>query len=415
MARSTEKSGVRPRHVAVLGCTGSIGRQALEVVAGTPGLSVVGLVAGSNATLTLDQARAFGVRAVGFHDATAARRAAGTGGLEVFAGDDGIAELVEAVAAEANAAGAELTVLNGIVGAAGLRATLVALRCGATLALANKESMVAGGNFVLQAARESRARIIPVDSEHSAIFQCLAGGRPSSRSDGRVPEANPLLSAEEILLTGSGGPFRGFSRAQLEHVTADQALRHPNWVMGPKVTIDSATLMNKGLELIEAHFLFGVPYGQIRVVIHPQSTVHSLVRYSDGSVLAHLGVPDMRTPIGYALTYPDRAPLAMVKPLDLAQRELSFAPPDDKEFRCLALARAAGERGSGAAIVLNAANEIAVAAFLDRRLSFLGIADLVERSLERLGDAPVDDVDDVFALDAEARVVSAALLPAQTV
>jgi 1-deoxy-D-xylulose-5-phosphate reductoisomerase len=311
---------------------------------------------------------------------------------------------------------------------------MVALRCGATLALANKESMVAGGPFVLQAARENDAAIIPVDSEHSAIFQCLAAGRPGAGEAGRAAAAgpaagigpageagpamvNPLLPPEEILLTGSGGPFRGFSREQLAWVTSEQALHHPNWVMGPKVTIDSATLMNKGLEVIEAHYLFGVPYEQISVVIHPQSIVHSLVRYGDGAVLAHLGVPDMRTPIGYALTYPQRAPLPMVSPLDLSARELSFSPPDTTSFRCLALAQAAGQTaaaaqaagrpaGAGAPIVLNAANEIAVHAFLAGRLSFLGIADLVEQTLEQLAEVPVGSLDDVFALDGEARRVA---------
>ncbi len=226
--------------------------------------------------------------------------------------------------------------LNGIVGAAGLRASLAALEAGATLALANKESMVAGGPFVLAAARAAGARIIPVDSEHSAIFQCLEGGRRGAGRmgvEGRAPLADtpaaaaaaaagrpgddPLLRAEEILLTGSGGPFRGRTRDELAAVTAAQALKHPNWVMGPKVTIDSATLMNKGLEVIEAHELFGVPYDAVRVVVHPQSIVHSLVRFSDGAVLAHLGVPDMRTPIGYALSWPGRAPLPMVPALDL--------------------------------------------------------------------------------------------------
>lgn len=445
------------RRVLLLGCTGSIGRQALEVIAALPNLSVAGLVAGSDWQTTLTQARAFNVSLVALHDESAAAAArtaagqmatAGAGGapaaLRVLAGDAGIAEIIENAAQTAREDGVPLIVLNGIVGAAGLRATMVALRCGATLALANKESMVAGGPFVLQTARESGAAIIPVDSEHSAIFQCLAAGRPGAAEAGGPAAAglaagigpagpgamgqaageagpalaNPLLPPEEILLTGSGGPFRGFSREQLAQVTREQALHHPNWVMGPKVTIDSATLMNKGLEVIEAHYLFGVPYEQIRVVIHPQSIVHSLVRYGDGAVLAHLGVPDMRTPIGYALTYPQRAPLPMVSPLDLSARELSFLPPDTTSFRCLALAQAAGQTaaaaqaagrsaGAGAPIVLNAANEIAVHAFLAGSLSFLGIAALVEQTLEQLADVPVGSLDDVFALDSEARRVAA--------
>ena len=451
------------KRVVVLGCTGSIGRQALEVVAAVPGLSVVGLVANSNWQATLAQAQAFGVGLVGFQDqkaasaAIATASAAGSAGAaaiaaramtgasstcRVLAGDEGVAELIASAAQAARDAGDTLTVLNGIVGAAGLRATMVALRCGATLALANKESMVAGGQFVLQAARESGSAIIPVDSEHSAIFQCLAAGRPggvaSAQAAAAEPVVNPLLPPEEILLTGSGGPFRGFSREQLARVTSEQALHHPNWVMGPKVTIDSATLMNKGLEVIEAHYLFGVPYEQISVVIHPQSIVHSMVRYGDGAVLAHLGVPDMRTPIGYALSYPERAPLSMVSALDLSARELSFLPPDTQNFRCLALAQAAGQKaaaaqgagqavagqkaraslpagrsaGAGAPVVLNAANEIAVNAFLAGRLTFLGIADLVEQTLERLGDSPVTSLDDVFTLDAEARRVATGQMPA---
>ena len=330
--------------------------------------------------------------------------------------------------------------LNGIVGAAGLRASLATLAAGATLALANKESMVAGGPFVLAAARAAGARIIPVDSEHSAIFQCLEGGRRGAgrmgvegrwracryarrRGDGRRsgrPPDDPLLHAEEILLTGSGGPFRGRTAAELATVTAEKALKHPNWVMGPKVTIDSATLMNKGLEVIEAHELFGVPYDAVRVVIHPQSIVHSLVRFSDGAVLAHLGVPDMRTPIGYALSWPGRAPLPMVPPLDLFARDLTFVEPDTATFRCLALACAAGAAaarawagrtpgdgggGAGAAapIALNAADEVAVQAFLDGRIGFLAIADVVERVLERCADAPIADLDAVFDCDAGAR------------
>ena len=430
------------KRVVILGCTGSIGRQALEVVAAVPGLSVVGLVANSNWQATLSQAQTFDVGLVGFQDQKAADAAAaamsGAGGVgvavnaapartgarlscRVLAGDDGVAELIASAAQAARDAGDTLTVLNGIVGAAGLRATMAALRCGTTLALANKESMVAGGPFVLQAAREGGSMIIPVDSEHSAVFQCLAAGRPSGA--GSVDADSPLLPLEEVVLTGSGGPFRGFSREQLVQVTSEQALHHPNWVMGPKVTIDSATLMNKGLEVIEAHYLFGVPYEQISVVIHPQSIVHSMVRYGDGAMLAHLGVPDMRTPIGYALSYPERAPLPMVSALDLSARELSFLPPDTQNFRCLALAQAAGQKaaavlsagqpvGAGAPVVLNAANEIAVNAFLAGRLAFLGIADLVEQTLERLGDSPVMSLDDVFTLDVEARRVATDQIPA---
>jgi 1-deoxy-D-xylulose-5-phosphate reductoisomerase len=434
-----EPSGPPPRQVVILGATGSIGRQAIEVAAALPGLEVTGLVAGSSVAALLGAGEATDAAAIGLYDAAAAASAARRTLRRVYAGDEGIAELIAAAAQHAAQTGSELIVLNGIVGAAGLRASLAALGAGATLALANKESMVAGGPFVLAAARAAGARIIPVDSEHSAIFQCLEGGR---RGAGRMgvegrgqmahtpaaaaaaaagrPDDDPLLRAEEILLTGSGGPFRGRTSDELAAVSATAALKHPNWVMGPKVTIDSATLMNKGLEVIEAHELFGVPYDAVRVIVHPQSIVHSLVRFSDGAVLAHLGVPDMRTPIGYALSWPGRAPLPMVPALDLFASELTFAEPDTATFRCLALARAAGESaarawagrtprdgggGAGAAapIALNAANEVAVQAFLDGRIGFLAIAAVVERVLGRCGDGRIASLDDVFGCDAEAR------------
>ena len=395
-ARSEPRGTLPARRVVVLGSTGSIGRQALEVIAAVPALGIAALVADTNVAAVLEQAQRLGVGRVGLHDVGAAAEAAARrSSCRVYAGDAGVAELIGETAAEAAEAGGSLTVLNGIVGAAGLRATLATLHAGVTLALANKESMVAGGDYVRAAARASGARIIPVDSEHSAIFQCLGGG-----------------AAEEILLTGSGGPFRGRTRDELAHVTLEEALHHPNWVMGPKVTIDSATLMNKGLEVIEAHYLFGVPYAQIRVVVHPQSIVHSMVRFADGALLAHLGVPDMRTPIGYALTYPERAPLPMVAALDLLARELTFGEPDTTTFRCLALAREAGERAAQAAaggrpiaapIVLNAANEVAVLAFLAGAVGFLEIEAIVEASLGALGDAAVNSLDDVFAADVEAR------------
>ena len=259
-----------------------------------------------------------------------------------------------------------------------------------------------------------------MDSEHSALFQCIAAGGGEAGAD--VVAAGPPRALEELLLTGSGGPFRGRTAAELAAVSPEQALAHPNWSMGPKITIDSATLMNKGLELIEAHYLFGVPYERITVVLDPKSTVHSMARFSDGAILAHLGVPDMRTPIGYALAYPERPPLPQVRRLDLFATAIAFERPDTGTFRCLALAEEAGARamlaereavaaGAGprtvaAPIVLNAANEVAVAAFLAGRLSFLGIAEVVEASLDRLGGAPVASLDDVYASDAEARRVA---------
>jgi len=277
--------------------------------------------------------------------------------------------------------------------------------------------MVAGGPFVLDAARRTGSRILPVDSEHSALFQCIAAGGGEAGAD--AASAGPPRALEELLLTGSGGPFRGRTAAELAAVTPEEALAHPNWSMGPKITIDSATLMNKGLELIEAHYLFGVPYERITVVLDPRSTVHSMARFSDGAILAHLGVPDMRTPIGYALAYPDRPALPQVRRLDLFSTQIAFARPDKETFRCLALAEEAGKKamlaereaaaaGAGprtvaAAIVLNAANEIAVEAFLAGRLAFLGIAEVVEKCLTWLADEPVESLDDVYECDAEAR------------
>ena len=396
-----------PRHLLILGSTGSIGRQALEVLPAVPGLRLVGLAAGGGAAAVVEQALAHGVREVCLHQAGAAAEAAAMAPeLTVLAGEAGIRDLIAGAAQRAVAEGAPLTVLNGVVGAAGLRATMATLEAGATLALANKESMVAGGPFVLDAARRTGSRILPVDSEHSALFQCIAAGGGEK-------------ALEELLLTGSGGPFRGRRAAELAAITPEEALAHPNWSMGPKITIDSATLMNKGLELIEAHYLFGVPYERITVVLDPRSTVHSMARFSDGAILAHLGVPDMRTPIGYALAYPDRPALPQVRRLDLFATQVAFTRPDTETFRCLALAEEAGKKamlaereaaaaGAGprtvaAAIVLNAANEIAVEAFLARRLAFLGIAEVVEKCLTWLADEPVESLDDVYECDAEAR------------
>jgi len=400
------------KHLVILGSTGSIGRQAIEVLSCVPHVHLVGLAAHSNAALVLEQAAATGATAVALHEPGAANEAAARADiglasdtLRVYAGEIGVTELIHDAADDARAAGASLTVLNGIVGAAGLRATMAALECGATLALANKESMVAGGPFLVAAARASGARVIPVDSEHSALFQCLeAGGAARAQ-------------VEELLLTGSGGPFRTATDDEFAQATPEQALAHPTWSMGPKITIDSATLMNKGLEVIEAHYLFGVPYERISVLLNPQSVVHSMVRFGDGAVLAHLGVPDMRVPIAYALGYPDVRPtLPMVRRLDLLAGDLTFAKPDTTRFRCLALAVEAGKKAAiveseaggaprtvAAPIVLNAANEVAVHAFLERRLAFTAIAEVVEKCLTWLGDEPVESLDDVFACDAEAR------------
>jgi 1-deoxy-D-xylulose-5-phosphate reductoisomerase len=280
-------------------------------------------------------------------------------------------------------------VLNAVVGFAGVGATLWALERGVTLALANKESLVAAGDLALEAKARGGGLLLPVDSEHSAVFQCLEGRRPET--------------VESLVLTASGGPFRGRSRADLAHVTAEDALAHPTWSMGPKITVDSATLANKGLELIEAHFLFGVPYERIEVVVHPISVVHSLVRVRDGAALAHLGYPDMTVPISYALTYPDRA-ATDVPHLDLAGGlTLEFSAPDLDTFPLLALARRAGEAGGTYPAAYNAANEVAVAAFLDGKLPFLGIAEVVEAVLDAADGAPARTLSELVEADADAR------------
>ncbi len=363
--------------VAILGATGSIGRQALEVAAAHEDIEVVALAAGRDTEGLLRAAAAHDVHLLAIADATVARAAGITLG-----GPEGVLRLV----AES---GADL-VLNAIVGAAGLAASLAALAAGADLALANKESLVAGGPIVLDALARSGRVLIPVDSEHSALAQCLAGAEDDA--------------VESVVLTASGGPFRGRSVAELAEVGVADALAHPTWAMGEKITVDSATLMNKGLEVIEAHFLFGLSYDRIEVVVHPQSIVHGMVRLRDGALLAHVGCPDMRVPISYALTYPRRSATAAPR-LDLTRAfSLDFAPPDTDTFRCLALARAAGIAGGGAPCVLNAANEEAVAAFLAGRIRFLDIAALVEDALDAVDSGLVVTLDDVLAADAAARL-----------
>jgi 1-deoxy-D-xylulose-5-phosphate reductoisomerase len=342
------------KRIALLGATGSIGRQALEIIDAHPELELCAAASGAQ---PID----------------------GLAPLTQVGGD--LTELLERAEPD--------LVLNAVVGFAGLPATLWALERGVDLALANKESLVAAGELALEAQRRGGARLIPVDSEHSAAFQCL---------DGRAPE-----QIDSLVLTASGGPFRLRSRDELADVTPAEALAHPTWNMGPKITIDSATLANKGLELIEAHFLFGLEYDRIEVVVHPTSIVHALVRFRDGAALAHLGYPDMRVPISFALTYPERAatPLA---PLDLASGMLlEFHAPDLETFPLLALARQAGEDGGTNPCVFNAANEVAVAAFLEGRLPFLGIDEVVADTLEACDGAPAHDLDELVAADAEAR------------
>jgi 1-deoxy-D-xylulose-5-phosphate reductoisomerase len=367
------------KKVLILGSTGSIGTQALEVVGRSSELQVVGLAAGRGWELTLEQAREHGVPTVALADEDAAERARGAWSGRVLAGDEGVTELIAT-------SGADL-VLNGIVGAAGLGSTVVALTEGIDVALANKESLVLGGELVMALAEATGARLLPVDSEHSALHQLIGSEAPGT--------------VEKLVLTASGGPFRG--REDLSGVSVEDALAHPTWKMGGRITIDSATLMNKGFEAIEAHHLFGVPYGRIEVVVHPQSLVHSLIHLNDGSSLAHLGYPDMRVPISYALHFPERADVD-VPQLDLAAAgALTFEAPDPGTFACLRLALEAGEAGGTAPCVLNAADEVAVAAFLDGQIPFTGIAAVIERVLEEMPARPVTHFDDLFATDAEAR------------
>jgi len=345
------------KRVALLGATGSIGRQAIEIVEAHPELELCAAASGSS---PLD-----GIAAP----------------FTQVGGD--LTELLDRAEPD--------VVLNAVVGFTGIHATLWALEHGVDLALANKESLVAAGDLALAAQRRGGGRLLPVDSEHSALFQCLEGREPDQ--------------VAALVLTGSGGPFRGRTRDELADVTPEAALAHPTWRMGPKITVDSSTLANKGLELIEAHFLFGVPYERIEVILQPTSIVHSLVRFRDGAALAHIGYPDMRAPISFALTYPERAatPLA---PLDLTSLTLEFAAPDLETFPMLALAREAGERGGTYPCAFNAANEVAVAAFLDGRLPFLSIAEVVADAIERVDGAPANDIDDLLEADARARALA---------
>jgi 1-deoxy-D-xylulose-5-phosphate reductoisomerase len=372
------------RSVLVLGSTGSIGVQALELLAANPDrFTVAGLAAGGSDVATLAaQARAHGVRrvAVARADAVAPLREL-LPGVEVLAGPDAATELTAASGAD--------TVLNGITGSVGLGPTLAALASGAVLALANKESLVAGGALVTGAA--APGQIVPVDSEHSALAQCLRGGRAEE--------------VERLVLTASGGPFRGRRRAELADVTVADALAHPTWDMGPVITINSATLINKGLELIEAHLLFGIPYDRIDVVVHPQSIIHSMVAFVDGSTLAQASPPDMKLPIGLALAWPERLPGAAVACRWDTPQSWTFEPLDDDALPGVRLARAAGTTGGCLPAVLNAANEEAVAAFVSGTLSFTGITDVLERVLDA-SDAWTTDpatVDEVLAAEGWAR------------
>jgi 1-deoxy-D-xylulose-5-phosphate reductoisomerase len=382
------------RRIAILGSTGSVGRAALDVLrhlrAAGADMNVAGLSALHNVALLAEQVREFrpAVAAVASTQEARALRAAALGwDGEILVGSDGLAS----VAAE----GGDGLVCVAVVGIAGLRPTLAALNAGRDVALATKEALVAGGRLIREAASRARRRVLPIDSEHSAIFQCL-GEHPSG-------------DVARLWLTASGGPFRNLSKRALEDVSPAQALRHPTWSMGKKVTVDSATLMNKGLEIIEAHWLFGMHPDQIEVVIHPQSLVHSCVEFVDGSVLAQMGPRDMRLPIQYAMTYPRRV-AGLPAPLDLrAMGSLEFGPPDPKRFPALGLAREALARGGTAPAALSAANEIAVQAFLDGRIGFQDITALSRSALEHHQVHPATSLEAVLAADGEARAHAGAL------
>lgn len=367
------------RRVLILGSTGSIGTQALEIIAGRDDLEAVGLAVGRDWQTAVAQAKGFSAGTIAVADEASAAEAASSFDGTVLSGEASARELIGATSPD--------IVLNGIVGAAGLGPTIAALTQGIDVALANKESLVIGGELVTELASATGARLLPVDSEHSALFQLI--------------ENEDSRAIDRIVLTASGGPFRG--RTDLEGITVEEALDHPTWAMGGRITIDSATLMNKGFEMIEAHHLFGTGYDRIDVVVHPQSIVHSLIDLCDGATLAHLGYPDMRVPIAYALTWPERAEVP-VERLDLAKvGSLDFEEPDPDTFRCLALAREAGQSGGIAPCVLNAADEVAVAAFLDGRISFSDIPRVIESTLDDVGSGPARGFDELFAVDEASR------------
>jgi 1-deoxy-D-xylulose-5-phosphate reductoisomerase len=373
------------KRLLILGSTGSIGTQALDVCERSEELELVGLSAEHSWEALIAQAIAHGVERIALADRDAAARAAEawTGG-RVFGGPEGLVRLVVESKAD--------LVLNSLVGSAGLGPTVAALGEGVDLALANKESLVVGGELVTALAEATGARIIPIDSEHTALHQLLSG--------------QPAGAVERLTITASGGPFRGYTREQLQDVSVEQALAHPTWAMGGKITIDSATLMNKGLEVMEAHHLFGTPYERIDVVVHPQSLVHGLVQLADGAMLAHLGPPDMRIAISYALHGGESASLP-IEPLDLEKvGELSFEPVDLEAFPCLRLAREAAKEGGTSPCVLNAANEIAVHAFLQGRLRFLEIPSVIEDTLSELAREPVTSFESLYQADRQARALA---------
>ena len=383
------------KRIALLGSTGSIGTQALEVIANHPDvLEVELLTANSNAGLLIEQAILHQPNSVVIGDQSKyaeVRDALQSHPVKVFAGCDSIIQLMNSDTID--------TVLTAMVGFSGLQPTVAAINAGKNIALANKETLVVAGELITALAKEKGINIYPVDSEHSAIFQCLAG-----------EFHNPI---EKIYLTASGGPFRGKTEAELSLVTRSQALKHPNWSMGAKITIDSASLMNKGLEMIEAKWLFNLNPDQIDVIVHPQSIVHSIVQFQDGSMKAQMGLPDMKLPIQYALTYPNRLINNFPRFDFFKYPKLSFEPVDEKTFRCLSIARMAMVKGGNQPCVLNAANEIAVAAFLEEKISFLKIPELIESCLSQILFIPKCSFDDYMQTDNETRQLASSILKAK--
>jgi 1-deoxy-D-xylulose-5-phosphate reductoisomerase len=380
------------KQIAILGSTGSIGTQALQVIEEHSELyEVYALTAHRKWELLAQQARKFMPEAVVIADEScysALKEALADLPIKVYAGEDALCQIVESEPIQ--------IVLTAMVGYAGLRPTIHAIQAGKAIALANKETLVVAGELINRLANEYHTPILPVDSEHSAVFQCLAG-----------EVGNPI---EKVILTASGGPFRTFTKEQLQHVTKEQALKHPNWEMGAKITIDSASMMNKGFEVIEAKWLFGVTPEQIEVVVHPQSVIHSMVQFEDGAVKAQLGQPDMRLPIQYAFSYPDRVKSSFDR-LDFRQcTDLTFEQPDTERFRNLALAYEALHQGGNMPCIVNAANEVVVDAFLHDRISFLGMSDVIEQTMQRVAFLKRPSYEDYVATDKEARALAASLL-----
>ena len=381
---------MKKKQIAILGSTGSIGTQALKVIEEHPDLyEAYALTANNQVELLAEQARKFMPVAVVIANEAKylqLKEMLADLPIQVYAGADALCEIVEAKPID--------VVLASMVGYAGLRPTMNAIRAGKVIALANKETLVVAGELINALAQQYKTPILPVDSEHSAIFQCL--------------EANNAL--EKVILTASGGPFRKFTMEQLQHVTKEQALKHPNWDMGAKITIDSATMMNKGFEVIEAKWLFGVRPDQIEVVVHPQSIIHSMVQYEDGAVKAQLGMPDMRLPIQYAFSYPQRIKASFDR-LDFStMKELTFEQPDTNRFRCLALAYEALNKGGNMACIVNAANEVVVSAFLKDRISFLRMSEVIEQSMVKVPFIQTPTYEDYVATDAEARRIAESLI-----